>query len=470
MSLQTPARPSATRPVAEPPSQDPPAPRAAKDVRFPAVARSSLDNGLRLVVAEHHALPVVYATMVVTAGDAADPKDRPGLAGFVADMLLEGTETRTRQQIVEEIEFLGGEIEAGCSEDRTIVRVSVLRDHLPVALKLLADVVTSPAWPKEAIEKIRDKQLSELQQDLTDPGYLARRTFVEKLYGAGHPYAHVGPSVAALKATTRSDLAAFHKQYFVPGHAFLVVAGDVAPEDITASVVDVFGDWRGSGKTPKVVEPVAPASPTARQIMLVDRPGSVQATFFMGAPSVKRNDPAWIQLVVGNQVLGGSASSRLFLKLREEKSLTYGAYSRLDGRRGVGFAAASANCRNEVVGEAMKEFLAEMHRFGAEPIPDVEMGYAKGYLSGLFPTQVETPANVASMVVQQELFGLPEDYWDTYRSRVLTVGEQEARGLASYLDPERVLVTVVGDATAIEEPLKSFGPVTVVDVDGKKIR
>ncbi len=462
-----PTRPTAPTPTAASPElarEAPPAPLPPKDVAFPPIVRATLPTGLDLLVAEHHALPVVYVTLTLRAGGAADPADRPGLAAFLADMLLEGTTTRSRAEIVDAIEHVGGEIGASEDEDRITIRAMVLRDHLPLALALVADVATSPSLPKDAIDKVRKQSLSDLQQNLTDPGYLARRAFLESLYGAGHPYAHVGPTKASLEAIAKTDLAKFHERYFAPGNAFLIVAGDVVAAEVEAAATKAFGAWKRSG-TAALEPPPPPPAPKGRSIVLVHRPKSVQATFYLGAPAVRRADPDWIPYVVGNQVLGGSASARLFLRLREEKSLTYGAYSRLEGRRGVGFAMAFANCRNEVVGEAMKEFLAEMKRFRDEPVPEQELGYAKGYLSGLFPTQVETPANVAAMVGQLKLHGLPDDYWDTYRSRVLAVSEAQARSFARFLDPDQVLVTVVGDAEAIEAPLREFGPVRIAPAD-----
>jgi zinc protease len=458
---------------AGPPREVPPPPGRPRPVGFARVERTTLPSGLRLLVAEHHDLPVAYALLVVRAGSAADPEALPGLSSFLAGMLLEGTRRRSRERIVEDVEQVGGDLASSSDEDRTTVGVQVLSGDLDVALDLLADVISSPGLLPEAVEKLRRKHLGELLRSLTDPGFLARRQLYRAVYGELHPYGRISGTEASLHAIRREDLAGFHERHFFPGACSLVVVGDVRPADVRARVERHFDAWRATGRAP--ADPAPPPPPTdcvpagkrLRRIHLIQRPGSVQATIQLAAPALRRADAGWIPLVVGNQVLGGSASSRLFMNLRERNSLTYGAYSALGARRGVGPIVCSGNSRNEVAGRAMEEFLHEIDRLRAEPIPGDEMDAAQSYLCGIFPTQIETPAGVAAMIGQTEVFGLGDDYWDTYRDRVAAVTEAQARQvLATLLDPARLEVVAVGDREALAPQLERFGPVTVWSTDG----
>ena len=345
-----------------------------------------------------------------------------------------------------------------------------------MAIDLLAEVASSPSFLPQAVEKIRQKQSGELKRSLTDPGFLGRRQLYRVLYGEGHPYGHVAATEASLATIQRGDLQRFHERHFFPAAASLVVVGDVRPAEVCALAERHFAAWRAGGTAPPepgapVIEAVAPPpGKQLRRIHVVHRPGSVQASILLAAPALRRADPGWIPLVVGNQVLGGSASARLFMNLRERNSLTYGAYSSLGVRRGVGPIVCSGNSRNEVAGRAMEEFLHEIDRLRGEAIPADEMDAAQSYLTGVFPTQIETPANVASMIGQQEVFGLAEDYWDTYRDRVGAVSEEQARrSVADLLDPVRLEVVVVGDREAIGPQLERFAPVVVWDVLGNAI-
>jgi len=454
----------------------PPAPGKPRPIAFPAVDRSTLPNGLRVLVAEDHDLPVAYALLLVRAGAAADPEELPGLSSFLAGMLLEGTAKRTRERIVEDVEHVGGDLGASADEDRSTVGVQVLAGDVDMALELLADVASSPTLPAEAVEKVRQKGLGELKRNLTDPGFLARRQLYRALFGARHPYGRVAATEASLTAIRREDLASFHQKHYSPAAASIIVAGDVRAADVRASVARHFGTW--SGERSLLADPPAPAAPSEsvgpksrlRRIHLVHRPGSVQAAMYLAAPALRRADPGWIPLVVGNQVLGGSASARLFMNLRERNSLTYGAYSALGARRGVGPIVCSGSSRNEVAGRAMEEFLSEIDRLRREPIPVEEMDAAQSYLTGVFPTQIETPSGVAGMLGQTEVFGLSDDYWDTYRDRIGSVTESQARDVvATLLNPARIEAVVVGDRESLLAQLEPLGPVTVWDTEGNPL-
>jgi zinc protease len=444
-------------------------------VAFPPVERFTLDNGLRVLVAEDPHRPLAYALLIVRAGSASDPEELPGLASFLSAMLLEGTARRSREQIVDEIETVGGDLGSSADEDRATVGIQVLSGDVVLALDLLADVASSPLLSVDAIDKVRQKHLGELQRSLTDPSFLGRRQLYRGLFGERHPYGRVGATETSLAAIRGADLEAFHRVQYVPGAASLIVAGAVRAAEVRDVAARAFASWTGQGGGPAEPDAPAPASvpPSGarlRGVHLVHRPGSVQAAIFLAAPALRRADPAWIPLVVANQVLGGSASARLFMNLRERNSLTYGAYSSLGARRGVGPIVCSGSSRNEVCGRAMEEFVYEIERLGREEFPDEEMDAAQSYLCGVFPTQIETPSGVAAMIGQSEVFGLADDYWDRYRDRLAAVTEAEARAsIAGRLSSSRIEAVVVGDREALRAQLEPFGPLSFWDAEGRPV-
>ena len=243
------------------------------------------------------------------------------------------TTKRSAAEIAEHIEFLGADLWASSDEENTYVGVRALSQHFEVAMSILAEVVGKPAFSKAELAKLKRRELDRLALSEREPRYIARRTFYRALY-PDHPYGTVDTTPQAVKRVTRQDLVRWHRTHFVGRNAFLVVAGEVDP----ATVADVAGRTLGSLKPGKRAAPqyVELARPTNRRILVVDRPGSVQSVIYIGNLAIQRANREWIPLVVANQVLGGSAASRLFMDLREKRSLTYGAYSAIGERVDIG--------------------------------------------------------------------------------------------------------------------------------------
>ncbi len=487
-----------------------PNPGPARDVRLPPVRATTLTNGLAVQLVEYHTLPVLHLRLVVGAGAATDPANLPGLASLTGDMLREGTTTRTSAQIAEAIEFVGGSISVSTSADVTILSVSVLRDHAETALSLLADVVGRPTFPLVEINKLKRRENDRLQQSRNDPGWLTARAFAQGVYGPTHPYAHTDTTAEALRRLTRADLVNFHRARYVAGNMFLTAVGDVQPAAFDALLARTLGTLR-RGTAPAVVVPeVEPR--TARQIVLVDRPESPQSVIRIGNASLRRADPDWVPFTVANQVLGGGVSSRLFMDLRELRSLSYGVYSRMGANVGTSNWFAGGQVRTAVTGDAMHALFRHIECVTTEAAPDPEVAMTRSYLTDSFALSIETPGNVADLISSMRVFGLPADYYDTLRTRIAAVDPAAALATARrYVHPEQALVVVVGTADApvevgppcaaaaqlpptatfgqqiqacqtrpegaaprdrqpLQEVLRTFGPVRVVDLEGRTVR
>ncbi|MBK8172213.1 MAG: insulinase family protein [Sandaracinaceae bacterium] len=445
----------------------PPVSGPARDVHFPPIQRTTTANGLEVNVVATHALPVLYVRLVIKSGDATDPAGKPGMAHFVARMMQEGTTHRSSARLAEDVEFLGADLSIGSDEENVYVEMRALSDQLPAALEILADVALNPAFSDTELRKFKRRELDRLTMQLDDPSFLAQREFYRAAYG-DHPYAHVDATPESVNALTRQDLVRWHHTNFVPNNAFVVVVGDTTQEAVATAVTQVLGRWR-QGEVPETTY-AAPPTISQRRIILVDRPESVQSVVTIGNLALRRSSPDYIKLVVANQVLGGSAASRLFMDLRERRSLTYGAYSGVGERVEMAPFRASASVRNEVTEQAVSAFMEHLHRIVTDAPPQAEIADAQRYLSDSFPLRIDTAGKIADMVADLRVYGLPDDYWDSYRTQIRAVTPGEALQAAqTYIHPDASLMVVVGRATAVLEALRHYGPVTVVDIQGHAV-
>lgn len=452
----------------EPVREEPPPSGEIRDVRFPPIARATIASGLELNTVELHQLPVVYVRLVVNSGGETDPANLPGLAQLVAAMLEEGTRTRSSAELAETVEFLGADLSAASDEENVYVMMRALRDHLDEALEIVADVAMNPAFSNTELRKLKKRELDRLALMANDPGFLSSREFYKALYG-DHPYARVDTTPEAVRRVSRTDLSRWHRTHFVPNNAFLVVTGDVTPDQVKTAAERAFGRWRpGTVPEPTYAEPPAR---DGRTVIVVDRPESVQSVISIGNLAVPRSSPDYVPLLVANQVLGGSAASRLFMDLRERRSLTYGAYSGVGERVQVAPFRARAAVRNEVTSEAMTAFFEHLQRITTEAPPEEELAAAKRYLVDSFPLQIDTPGKIADLVAELRIFGLPDEYWDQYRSSVRAIAPNEALTAArQHILPDRALVVVVGRAADVVPVLRQYGPVQVVDTQGRPVQ
>jgi zinc protease len=461
MTSQTETQSAAAQPRTAPESGP------ARDVNFPPIERSTLANGLELNTVTAGALPVVYLRLVIKSGGASDPRQQPGLAHLVSLMLNEGTKTRSAAKLADDVEFLGADLGIGSDEETLVISMRALKDQLPQAMEILADVALNPAFAEAELTKLKRRELDRIQLRSNDPGFLASREFYRALYGA-HPYANIDTTAAVVERVRKNDLVGWHRKHFLPNNAFIVAVGDVTSAQVADQATRVFSRWRRG----RVEEPTYGEIParTAREIVLVDRPESVQSVFAIGNMAISRESNEWIPLAVANQVLGGSAASRLFMDLREQRSLTYGAYSRIDEAAQPAPFRASASVRNEVTAEATSAFVEHLERIVREPAPAAELLDAQRYLSDSFPLRIETAGRIADMVADLRVYGLPDDYWDTYRTQIRAVTPEAALAAAqANIRPDRALFVVVGRASAVLEPLRHYGPVRVVAIDGTEL-
>jgi predicted Zn-dependent peptidase len=427
--------------------------------KLPPVHETKLPNGLTVVVVEDRRFPLVTFRLGFPAGSKFDPKELPGLSETVASLLKEGTKTRTSRQIAEELATIGASLSSTATADSMILSGNVLSDNTGRMLELLADVARNASFPEEEVSLRKQNRIQELMAERSQPSVLADEKLYEVVYGE-HPYARFLPTPQAIEQIDRGALAAFRDRHLLPNTAVLILLGDVpARETLLAAVRSRFGDWERKS-APE--QPAAKFPEPKRSIVLVDRPGSVQADVRAGKLAVPRMHPDYFPLLVGNSILGGGASSRMFMNIREKQGFAYDAHSELHRQKDAALFHAVTQIRNEVVEPALEAVFSEMSGMGEKPVPASELTAVKNYLNGVFVIGLETQAGIANELSNVRLMGLPDDYLETYVTRVRSTEPDKIQNAArKYISPGNATIVVVGDAGKIQKQVEKFGPVKV---------
>lgn len=418
----------------------------------------TLSNGMTVVIVEDSRLPLVSYRLAFRAGDAHDPPGLPGLTDLLTGLLTEGTESLTSRQIADEVGRMGATLSSGANSDYTTVGASSLATFGDKILDLVADVTRNPSFPENEVELIKQNTKESLRQQRAQPSFLATEMVSRVVFGE-HPYSVIAPTLESLDATTRERIVSFHRSKFLPNNAVFVIAGDVKSNALLKRIESLFGDWQ-PGELPKDDFPVPPTR-VSRSAYIVDRHGSAQSNIVIANTGVTRTSPDYFPLLLMHTVLGANASSRLFMNLREDKGYTYGAYSSLDARRTAGTFRASAEVRTPVTGGSLKEFFYELDRIRTEPVSEKEVMDAKSYLTGVFPLRLETQEGLIDQLVQIKMFGLPDDYLETYRQQIQAVTVEEIQAAATkYVRPDEAAIVIVGDGAEVLEQVKPYTDTT----------
>ena len=437
-------------------------------VKLPRAVEMHLDNGLTVLILEDHRLPTVSMTLELrSAGAIYEPADMTGLASVTASMLREGTTTRTSKQITETIDRLAASIAgfAGQGGVGTSMVMSGLTENFDQWFPLAVDILLHPSFPADEWAKLKQRQLIGLRNQRTSPQFLSRERFNKAVYGA-HPAANFSATAASLEAITPEAMKRWHDERYVPQNAILGIAGDVTAAQIMPKLRSAFAAWKKTDLKTASVPATAPAA--EKRVIIVNRAGSVQTSLVMGNIAIDRRSPDYVALMVMNQVLGGGSTARLFNNLREDKGYTYGAYSNLTAGEYAGPWEAASEVRTDVTEGAMREFFNEFNRIRDEKVPAAELEEKKRAVVARFALQLENPQSVLSFAITRKVYGLPEDYWDTYPAQISAVTAEDVQRVAKkYLNLDNIQIVAVGDAAKIKPVLEKYGKVTVYDLDGK---
>ncbi|MBV9295183.1 MAG: insulinase family protein, partial [Acidobacteriaceae bacterium] len=375
------------------PPETPPIP----NVKLPNIERFQLPNGLSVVAAEDLRFPLVSFRIAFLAGSKYDPKDLPGLSDNVAALLNQGTSTRNARQIAEESADLGGDIGAASSSDTLTIFGSCLSENTSRFLALLADVARNASFPDDEVQLQKQNRLQTLRAERSQAGYVAREALSDALFGP-HPYSHFGPTEQALAALNKAALQSFRDTYLAPNNAFLIVVGRLpSKDDLKKLVTEQFGSWQQ--KTLPAYQP-PPIPGNAKKLILVDRPGSVQADIISAHIAPTYGSPEFFPLSVGEMVLGGGTNSRLFQDIREKRGFAYDAHAENNSMKETGVVSAVTEVRNEVVEPAVEALNADLTVLSKQDVTATELTDAKDSYAGRFILRLERRSGLAEQLVR----------------------------------------------------------------------
>jgi zinc protease len=458
------ARTAATAPAVPKMVTTRPVPGAPRPYEFPDTHRTTLANGLRVIVTPMPGRELVSASLAVRAGASDEPDALGGATVLQARALTEGTEVHDAIELTEAAERLGASLHAEAGWDATTAGLDVPATRLGPALELLVEVVRRPGFPDSEVGRLRDERLTDLLQAKADPRRRADVAYIETIYAPSSPYHRPAGGTADTVATlTAEELRGIHRASFSPGRSALVVAGDVDPDEVVRTVEAQLGDWTpGRGAERRAIDD-SPAG-AGRVVRVVHRPGSVQTEIRIGHPGLPRRHPDYHALTVMTTILGGLFNSRLNMNLREEKGYTYGAGAGFDMRRGRGPFTARAAVNTEATVPAIREFLVELDRIRDEAVTEAELKAGREFLIGVFPLRFETPGPVAGSLAGLFVHELPDDELARYRGAIEAVTSADVLRVArEHIRPEAAAIVLVGDHDQFGADLQAaaFGPIDV---------
>jgi zinc protease len=454
-------------PVKPPPATDPwtartdliaaPAPGGAPTpLELPKIDALKLANGLQVYVIKNDRLPVVALQLGVRAGRMQEPRARLGVSELTADMLVKGTRLHDAAGLARAIDFVGGTIAADSTFEATLVSCSVLARNLSTCLELVPEMITQPTFPEPELARLRDSVAATVRQRLDDPGTLASAHAQNLLWGNEHVRGWIN-SDQSISAIRRDDLVAWHRAWFVPANAILVITGDVDIKKLKAELERTFGAWR-SGPVPPAPTYPAPGLSGSR-IRLVDKPGQTQTQVRIAQFGIKHDDPRFFDTLVWNYVLGGSGTaSRLMKGLRADGSAVYGAVSSFDRNLDRGSFVASTVVQSGAAVATAKRMLGEIAKLAKDGPSKEEVAAAIANITGSYGLRFQSAADLGAALIGAELHGFGREYLTNFPIAVGAVDVADARRAASeILDPKAYVMVLVGDAKDLGPQLKKEG-------------
>jgi zinc protease len=442
-----------------------PAPTAPRPYHFPAFERQRLANGLTVWVVPIPERGMVQAHLLVDAGASSEPEERAGMAALTAQLLVTGTQRLDAAAFAEATERLGIEVSTESSWDSARAGFSALADKVDAGLDLLAEMVLAPRLDGGEFERLRGERLNDILQARAEPGRLADEMFLRHAYAADIPYARPSGGIPeTVEPLSVEDARGFHATAWKPASAHLILAGAINADRAFAAAERTFGGWTGRAPGHRQVDP-RPAG--GRRVVLVDRPGSVQSELRIGHIGIDRYHPRYFAALVMSALLGGVFGSRLNLRLREQLGYTYGARAGFDPRRAAGPFTATAAVQTEVTVPAIGEMLDQLDRIRGAAPEEGELREVRDFLVGVFPLRFETTGGIAFAIEPIAIYGLSDDWWQTYRANTEAVGVAEAHAAAKELiRPDELVILLTGDAAQVRAELEAadYGPLEVLTV------
>ena len=440
-----------------------PAPGKAPLIQVASPVKFTLANGLQVFVVKNTKLPKVTATLALDV-DGFKEGDKAGLASMSGQLLQRGTTTKSKAELDEAVEFLGGSM----STSSQYATVSSLKNNFPKLMELMSEVILRPALSSDELEKVRKQTISGIESSKDDADAISNNVMKKLVYGANHAFGEI-TTIKTVNAVKVEDVKNFIKTYWIPNNAYLIFVGDIDPANAKALAEKNFGTWAKGTFTQPVYE--KPAIPATTYVAIIDRPASVQSVVTIATTvNLTKGSPNDIPSNVMNNILGGGFSGRLFANLREKHAFTYGAYSSISPSKQIGMFSAEASVRNEKTDSAIQEILNELNIIRNTKVGDTELSRMKNYLAGGFARSLESPSTIANFALSIAVNNLPADYYQKYLTNLAAVDAQKVQDVAAtLLNPAKMHIVIVGNAKQIAKGLEKYGPVKYFDIEGNEV-
>ena len=449
-----------------------PEPGAAPELKLPKLQHAALSNGLKIVLAERHDVPIVDFSLIADAGYATDQLAAPGTASMTTSLLTGGTKTLDALQISDHLELLGAELTAGSNLDSTIVSMSALKTKLDPSLDLFADIVLHPSFPEADFKRQQKLQLAAIQREENTPTTMPLRVLPALLYGAGHPYGNSltgSGTTESVEKLTREDLVKFHDVWFRPNNSTMVIVGDTTLAEIKPKLEKLFAEWKSAKVPTKNIAPVQLASKSA--IYIIDKPGAQQSVIYGGIIAPPTANPQEVAIIAMNDELGGTFGSRLNMNLREDKHWSYGVGTRITKARGQRPFRIVAPVQTDKTKESFVELNNELRGILAgKPVDAAELAKTQASETLKLPGSRETLDDLETSIVDQVQYNLPDDYYETYGGKVRALTIPDVQSAAkTVVHPDNVIWVIVGDRAKIEPGIRelNLGEVKILSPQGK---
>ena len=440
-----------------------PAPGKAPLIQVASPVKFTLANGLQVFVVKNTKLPKVTATLALDV-DGFKEGDKAGLASMSGQLLQRGTTTKSKAELDEAVEFLGGSM----STSSQYATVSSLKNNFPKLMELMSEVILRPALSSDELEKVRKQTISGIESSKDDADAISNNVMKKLVYGANHAFGEI-TTIKTVNAVKVEDVKNFIKTYWIPNNAYLIFVGDIDPANAKALAEKNFGTWAKGTFTQPMYE--KPAIPATTYVAIIDRPASVQSVVTIATTvNLTKGSPNDIPSNVMNNILGGGFSGRLFANLREKHAFTYGAYSSISPSKQIGMFSAEASVRNEKTDSSIQEILNELNNIRNTKVGDTELSRMKNYLAGGFARSLESPNTIANFALSIAVNNLPADYYQKYLTNLAAVDAQKVQDVAAtLLNPAKMHIVIVGNAKQIAKGLEKYGPVKYFDIEGNEV-
>ena len=452
-----------------------PTPGTPPELKLPKLQRSTLSNGLKVILAERHEVPLVNFSLAIDAGYAADQLTSPGTASLTMSQLTGGTKTMNALQISDRQDLLGAQISTGSNLDLSLVHLSALKAKLDDSLALYADVILNPSFPEADFARQQKQTLAGIKREENAPVAAALRVMPGLLFGSDHAYGNPltgSGTTASVSKMTREDLAKFHDAWFKPNNATLVIVGDTTLAEVTPKLEKLFSGWKAGNVPKKTVKTVN--LPAKSVVYLIDKPGALQSVIVAGVVAPPQGNPKEIAIEAMNDGLGGNFGARLNMNLREDKHWSYGVRMQFWDARGQRPYLAIAPVQTDKTKESLVEMNKEFHDVvGSRPLSQEELEKVQANETLSLPGSRETQNEVGNSILDLVQYGLPDDYYETYAGKVRALKTSDLADAAhQVVHPDQVTWVIVGDRAKIEAGVRevNLGELHLLDAQGKPIQ